>query len=288
MTYEFIENKTLREYYEKERIELSDEVTAWLMYNDVSIFDRRWELLTNLANITSNDELRKEILDAKQMEFDALKDFKTKEECTIYTCGIDSMSDELFTDIEYAIDYGVSTIKEYELDDGFVISKAQANNPGCTFIGFYSNDGTLMKLESKKVEYRKFIPFANNMPKLPHPYKRGDLIKYTFLKDDELYGVCTLDNGITLDDWYNDLLSVNGMNPADCKPMITMDFIEYGTNNCYPHLTEILDIDKIELSDIEDKDFRRLMRLYMKAVNTGNGIAAIIYDFVNYGKDKYL
>ena len=286
MTYEFIENKTLREYYEKEGIELSDEVTAWLMYNDVSIFDRRWELLTNLANTTSNDELRKEILDAKQMEFDALKDFKTKEECTIYACGIDSMSDELFTDIEYAIDYGVSTIKEYELDDGFVISKAQANTPGCTFIGFYSNDGTLMKLKSRKAEYEKFIPFADNMPRLPHPYKRGDLIKYTFLDDEELYGICTLDNDVTLDDWYDDLLSMNGMNPAGWEPMITMDFIEYGTNNCYPHLVEILDIDKIELSDIEDESFRKLMGLYIKAVNTGNGIATIIYDFVNYDKEK--
>lgn len=286
MTYEFIENKTLREYYEKEGIELSDEVTAWLMYNNVSIFDKRWELLTSLADTTPNDELRKEILDAKQMEFDALMDFKTREDGTIYICGIYSMSDELFTDIEYAIDYAVSAIKEYELDDGFGITKAQSNKPGCTFIAYYSNDGTLMNLRSKKAEYEKFIPFANNMPRLPHPYKRGDLIKYTFLSDEEFYGICTLDKGITLDEWYDDLLSINGMNPSGCEPMVTLDLIKYNTNYCYPHLTEILDIDKIELSDIEDDKFRNLMRSYMEAVNTGNGIASIIYTLVNYDKEK--
>jgi hypothetical protein len=217
MTYEFIENKTLREYYEKEGIELSDEVKAWLMYNNISTFEKRWKYLSELITTITDENFRKEIEECKELEYEHCRKFMELLDNQVFLLNVIDAdahgihSSSVYSKIEHAISDGVTKCEEYSFDkfDILKIEIDKFEELGCAE---YDSCGELRFVEEYSLY--EYTPTHQNFHmkfvRLPFPYQYGDIVKIHYPSSTRTEGICMEPDSKDLDEWYDKVISENG------------------------------------------------------------------------------
>lgn len=288
MTYEFIENKTLREYYEKEGIELSDEVKAWLMYR-ISTFERRWDQLLKLADSLDDGWLKNNIQFLHKYERSELDKFNLIEDGCVYLCEMvydfeTTPERAIFSDPNRAIEFGRKMTSDYSDIIAFVVEKYQINGSEELASVTCNRNGEIEWVFAEVPNTWDEEPkwFTSELPKFPIPYRCGDVVK---LRRSEDYGVCLeLSDDDTSDDWYKRILDGNLGDPTGCNPDIWLDIVNVETGSVYCHPTNIMDLERISLDEIKNENQRELLYL-ISCSALGKGSIGSIMTHINYMKE---
>ena len=240
MRYDFIENETLRNYYEKEGVVLTDEQKAWFIAHSHLPFDR---MISMLQEIETSDSISKFIQENLHLRDIVL----TTDKESVYKldmCYKDGSSVSTFASDPQSLLVFMGSTNKYDhfLLHRILLNTYRRDNAISPLV--YNNSGELIGVEHDDItsEYNFYQKYID----IPYPFRRYDIVRFHNRTMLNCYGIC-----------------LESYDPCDDKcdvcddVTVLLDILDVSDGSIFtePHLiTEIekFDIDSIDNSITKD------------------------------------
>ena len=193
---DYVKSDTLNKYWDDNNIKLSDWQRTGLIINaDIAIADKKSELLS-ILEISEDEKLKYEITRAMSEYNRLFTLFKEKNKDCVFAVSENFNSGMEYTTIfknyEAAENYGLKLEDKYSITKHRLFSSVDEQSDWeddnwCTHDGkcIFDCNHELMYFESTLEPIDdKVIDFCSRYIKIPHPFRKGDLVKY-----EENYGI---------------------------------------------------------------------------------------------------